>query len=190
MIYEGTYLVDTRDIDPFGQCRPSAILGFLQETASMAALALHVDRDALIEKYHLFWMVARIWYRLDRPLRWNERITIQTWHRGGKGASSYRDFDLLVDGKPVGEAVSLWVLADMETHKLARMSGITEFIATDGGDRCKERMLPKLRLPEELQLEESRRLHYGDADVNGHVNNARYADFLCDTLHLETMGAG
>ncbi|MEG2421843.1 MAG: thioesterase, partial [Oscillospiraceae bacterium] len=75
-------------------------------------------------------------------------------------------------------------------HKLARMSGITEFTATDGGDRCKEQMLPKLRLPEELQLEESRRLHYGDADVNGHVNNARYADFLCDTLHLETMGAG
>ena len=30
-------------------------------------------------------------------------------------------------------------------------------------------------------------MHYSDTDVNGHVNNARYADWLCDALGLETM---
>ena len=28
---------------------------------------------------------------------------------------------------------------------------------------------------------------YSELDVNGHVNNARYADWLCDALGLETM---
>ena len=41
-----------------------------------------------------------------------------------------------------------------------------------------------------MTLAERRTLHYSDADVNGHVNNARYADFVCDALHLEKLGAG
>ena len=28
---------------------------------------------------------------------------------------------------------------------------------------------------------------YSELDVNGHVNNARYADWLCDALGIETM---
>ena len=27
-----------------------------------------------------------------------------------------------------------------------------------------------------------------DTDVNGHVNNVRYVDFLCDALHMERLG--
>ena len=30
---------------------------------------------------------------------------------------------------------------------------------------------------------------YSELDINGHVNNARYADWLCDALGLETMRA-
>ncbi|MEG2138143.1 MAG: thioesterase [Oscillospiraceae bacterium] len=188
MIYRQSFSVDTRDMDPNNQCRPSALLGFLQETASVAAAELRVDRDQVLEKYNVFWMVARMWYRLDRPLRYGDEVTIETWHRGVRAASSYRDFDMFQNGKKVGEAVSLWVLADGTTHKLAPMTQIVEFEGTDGGDRCKTLRVPKLRLPEVLTLEESRRLHYSDEDVNGHVNNARYADFLCDALHLEKLG--
>ena len=35
---------------------------------------------------------------------------------------------------------------------------------------------------------ESRALHYSDTDVNGHVNNVRYVDFICDALHMENLG--
>ena len=117
MYYEKDYVVDSRDIDPWYRCRPSGLTGMLQEAATQAACALHVSRDETMDKYHCFWMLARMWYRLDRPLSWGDRVTIRTWHRGAKGASTYRDFDLYVDGRPVGEAVSTWVLADADTHK-------------------------------------------------------------------------
>lgn len=190
VFYEDTYLIDSRDVDPFNQCRPSALLGLLQEAATEAAVVLHVSREEMLARYNVFWMLSRIWYRLDRPLRWSERLTVRTWHRGGRGAAMYRDFDLLVDGEPVGEAVSIWVLADLDTRRLFRLSKVMEFEGTTGEELCKDKLLTKVRLPGDMALAERRALHYSDADINGHVNNAKYADFACDALHLETLGAG
>ncbi len=190
MYYEDTYRIDSRDTDPFNQCRPSSMLGYLQEAATVAACELHVSREEMIRNYNVFWMLARIWYRLDAPLRWDDRLTVRTWHRGNKGASMYRDFDLLRDGKPVGEAVSVWVLADLDTHKLFRLKDVKQFEGSDGGELCKDKLLPKLRIPVELAPSMDRTLHYSDADINGHVNNTRYADFACDALHLHRLGEG
>ena len=42
-VFEMEYRVDSRDMDMFQQCRPSAVLGFLQETATRASLALQIS---------------------------------------------------------------------------------------------------------------------------------------------------
>ena len=190
MFYENTYHVDSRLIDPFGHCRPSALLGLLQEAATEAACALHVSRDETVAKYNTFWMLVRIWFSLKRPLLWDEHLRIRTWHRGGKGAAMYRDFDLFVGEEWVGEAVSSWVLATLDTNKIFRLSKVAEFAGTDGGELCKEKVLAKLRTPQDLPLAERRLLHYSEADLNGHINNVRYADFACDALRLEQLLPG
>lgn len=190
MYHEKRVQVEARDTDLFGLCRPSSLLDFLQETATEAADILHVGREEMIEKHHMFWMLARMWYRLDRPLFWKDVLTVRTWHRGSKGASMYRDFDLFREGESVGEAVSVWVLADFTTHRLCRLETLQELEDTSGGSLCKTKLLPKLRLPGSLTPVEQRFLHYSDCDINGHVNNVRYADFACDALRLDQMGSG
>lgn len=190
LIFEQEFRVDSREVDGQNQCRPSALLGYLQEIATLHALELHVSREEMLERYNVFWMLARIWYRMERPLSWDERVTIRTWHRGGKGAVMYRDFDLLSGGKLIGEAVSSWVLADLETRKLFRLSKASELEHTDGGALCKKIHLNRLKMPGELTLAEERVIHYSDADINGHVNNTRYADFACDALHMERRPEG
>lgn len=190
MYYEDTYVIGARDTDPFNCCRPSAVLNFLQEAATVAAAELKVSRDEIVEKYNCFWMLVRMWYRLDRPLRWNEKLTVRTWHRGGKSAAMYRDFDLYCNGEHIGEAVSTWVLADLNTHKLKRLSEIGEFQLTTGGELCKSITLHRNRMPEDMIAVEQRKLHYSDCDVNGHVNNVRYADYACDAIGMEKEGDG
>ena len=161
--FEYEMTVDSRDVDGWGRCRPSAVLGYLQEAATLAAEDGGFGREKTLE-YHAFWMLARIWFRLDRPLRWEEKVTVRTWHRGSKTALMYRDFDLLAGGVPVGEAVSAWVLAGVE-----------------------QLILSKLRMPGEMEERDRRRMGYSDTDINGHVNNTRYADFVCDALRLEGL---
>lgn len=190
MFYEDTYRIGTRDTDPFNQCRPSSVLNFLQEAASQAVGELGVSRDEIVAKYNCFWMLVRIWYRLDKPLYWGDELTVKTWHRGGKGVSMYRDFDLYRNGEQIGEAVSTWILADLDTHKMKKLTEIPEFHVTTGGDLCKSIQLHKVKLPEDMKPVEDRRLHYSDADINVHVNNVRYADFACDAIGLEKEGEG
>lgn len=190
MYYEETFRVGARDADPCDQCRPSSVLNFLQEAATNAAVMLHVSRSEIVEKYNCFWMLVRIWYRLDRPLYWNDELTVRTWHRGGKGVSMYRDFDLYCGGERVGEAVSTWVLADLDTHKLKKLTEVEEFRLTTGGDLCKDIKLHRSHMPEQMALTERRLMHYSDCDVNGHVNNTRYADFAADAIRLDRQEAG
>ena len=106
LFYEMTLPIDSRDADGNGFCKASALLGHIQEAATQAAEHGGFGRTLTSEGYRAFWMLTRVWFRLRRPLRWEEPLTIRTWHRGSRGASMYRDYDLFVRGEPVGERVS------------------------------------------------------------------------------------
>lgn len=175
------------DVDGRGQCKASALLNHLQNAATLASEEGGLSHETLVERYGVFWMLARSWYGLSRPLRYEDRLTVRTWHRGSKGAVMYRDYDILSNGQPVGESVSAWVLASVDTRKLVRLNTIPELEGTGGGPLCKTVTLTKLRQPGEVREVERRTMRYSDTDLNGHVNNTRYADFACDALGMETL---
>ena len=151
-VFEYHFTVGDRDADGFGLCRASALLGYLQDAAAGAAENGGFGRRALLEKYGAFWMLARTWFRLERPLRWGEELTVRTWHRGAHGAMMYRDYDILSGSEPVGESVSGWVLAQQESRRLLRLGAVGEMAANQGGELCKAVTLAKLRRPEDLRL--------------------------------------
>mgnify|MGYP006953547254 CR=1 FL=1 len=52
--FEYEMTVDSRDVDGWGRCRPSAVLGYLQEAATLAAEDGGFGREKTLE-YHAFW---------------------------------------------------------------------------------------------------------------------------------------
>ncbi len=190
LYFETTYTVDSRDLDCFNFCRASALLGYLQDAAGLAAGEFGCTNMEMVDKYGHCWMVVRTAYTLDRPLVWRDKLTLRTWHRGGDKPLMYRDFDLLVDGAPVGRALSIWTLVNLADHTISRPNRFPEFAGTDGGDLIRDSKLPRLKPPADLAAVETRTLHYSDTDGNGHVNNTRYADFLCDAAGLQSAPPG
>ena len=172
LCYAMTLPIDSRDVDGNGYCKASALLGHIQEAATQAAEHGGFGRAMTTDGYHAFWMLTRVWYQLRRPLRWEEPLTIRTWHRGDKGATMYRDYDLFVDGEAVGECVSAWVLASLDTRQIIRLATVHELDGTGGGELCKSKKLSKLRLPQDLELAGRRKLRYSDTDLNGHGDGA------------------
>lgn len=186
--FEMTLPIDSRDVDGNGYCKASALLGHMQEAATQAAEHSGFSREIMLERYQAFWMLTRVWYQLKRPLRWDESLTIRTWHRDIRGATLYRDYDLFVDHEQVGEGVSIWVLAETQGRRLLHLGTVSELKGEHGGALCKGRRLYKIHLPQGMSCVDRRLLRYSDIDINGHVNNTRYADFACDALHMEEVG--
>ena len=163
LYYEMTLPIDSRDVDGNGFCKASSLLGHIQEAAAQAAERGGFGRDMTLNGYRAFWMLTRVWYRLRRPLGWEEPLTIRTWHRGDKGATMYRDYDLFVRGEQVGECVSAWVLASLDSRQLIRLGTVRELDGTSGGALCKAKKLSKLRLPQDMAQADRRKLRYSPA---------------------------
>ena len=182
-IYETSYPVRVINTDMFGLCRPSSIMDFMQEAATEHTELFGTSTEDLA-KDHAIWMLVRMRYTLLRPIRSGEVLRIRTWGRPPKASFVVRDFELYAGEERVGEAVSVWVLADVENHSLLR----AEDILPPGGTREPEHPMEKpgkIRMPKEMDEAGERRIGYSETDSNGHANNTRYADYACDAIAFE-----
>ena len=146
-IYTRTMEIGSSSVDLYDNIRPAAMLQMLQELGTDHAAVLHMDRDYLVEEYHACWILARVWYRVTRPLHAGEQLTISTWHRGASSLIVYRDYDLFVGNEQVGEAVAAWVVADIDNRKMLRPSSIENIAVSAPPEQVKERQLRLIRCP-------------------------------------------
>ncbi len=185
--YRKNFEIGTTMVDCYNHCRPAAILDILQELGTDHAEVLNMSRDYLVDNYHACWILARVWYRLSRPLLAGEALTGVTWHRGAGGLIVYRDTDLYVGEEYVGEAVAAWVVADLESRKMLRPKNIASIVHSGIPETVKEkelRLIPSVKEKEKIY---DRTVRYSDLDVNGHMNNTKYADVLLDAFAPEEL---
>lgn len=185
--FEKTFPITSTEVDAFGNCRPSAFLSFFQDMGTEHAERMGLDRSYLVEEYGAIWMLVRVWYQIRRPLKMGESLTIRTWQRGAGGLIVYRDFDLFVDGEPVGEGVSAWVVADQESRKMLRPASIGRIAAAPKPELSKDRQLKLIRTPKNRKPVYTKTVRYSDLDINGHMNNTKYADVMIDALSVEEL---
>lgn len=186
-IHSKSIQVQTTDTDLYDNIRPAALLQYFQDMGTEHAMILNIGRDYLVEKYHACWILARVWYRLTRPIHAGEIMRMDTWYRGDGGIIFYRDFDIYIGDELVGEGVSAWVVADLDNRKMLRPSSIDTIAAADASDRAKTRQLKLIREPKEKETVYERRVRYSDLDVNGHMNNTKYADVMMDVFTPEQL---
>ena len=185
--YREETLLLSRDCDLGGLWRPSAILTAMQETAGAHSHALGCGRQTLV-KNGIVWVLTRCEVRMDREAHIGDRLSIETFPLPLRRWFFPRYFVFRdAAGEQLGAAGTLWVLFDLEKRCMVAPGEVAKAIP-DNSD-----LVPPLGVPGPVprltgaETERMRMPVYSELDVNGHVNNARYADWLCDALGVEAM---
>ena len=185
--YQENILLRTCDCDMNGQWRPSALLTAMQETSGAHCALLGCGRDDLLKR-GIVWILARSEVQMDRYPNIGETITVQTFHKPVR-LRFFPRYYIFKDsaGDVIGKAGTLWLLMDIHTRQTIPAGDIAALLP-DNSDLAAPMALPAT--VGQLQGEETVSVYhpvYTDLDVNGHVNNTRYADWLCDALGIDLL---
>ena len=164
-----------------GTCRPDAILQMLQGVAGTHATQIGIGSERMLAGHNSLWMLARSWFRFDKPLLAGQTVTLETWPLPPDGLSSNRAFRFLHNGELLGEAFQVWLLVDATRRKILRSRDFPELQALEYCDRPAPIRLRKLHLPELQEVGECR-VTQMDIDANGHMNNTRYLIYVMQVL--------
>jgi acyl-ACP thioesterase len=180
-----TFSIRASEVDSNGNTTLPAICALFQEVAGDHALKLHFDITQLHEQ-NLTWVLHRMDIHIERYPEWRETITIETWPAAGDALRAYRDYRILDEaGNQIGCCLSYWMMINLNTRRPTRMP--KEVLELRLGDI--EHVLPiQTDWPQPFDnpdIEKKFVVRKSDQDMNKHVNNARYVDWIMETYEEE-----
>jgi len=183
LIYRKKYSIMDNCIDRYGRLKPSQILFFAQDAATSQCDIIGMDWNSMAAR-GLFWVVSRTHVKIHRLPKKGDTVTVETWPMTNTRVAYPRAMAMYDEqGELLLQSVSLWVLMDIEkrTMVLPGRSGL-DFV---GQDRGGELAIPGGLVPCGADSALWRNVAYTDLDINGHLNNTRYMDWVDDLTDSE-----
>lgn len=185
-LYKKDYKVDLNHVDFKGNLKLSSIFTYFQDIAGLHAENLGMGRKVLYEQYGVIWVLVRIRVDIIKYPKWKDIITVETWPQEPGRIGFDRDF-LIKDkeGNILVKAVSTWVVIDLESRKLRKTKSVFTGYPPTIKERAIDCKLGNLKSKGQLEIAYKRTVRYSDIDINEHLNNAKYLDFIMDSFSLE-----
>ncbi len=182
-IFRKSYTVADNATDRYDRLRPSMLLFFAQDAATSHCAEIGMDWNTMAAR-GMFWAVTRTKVEIHRLPHRGETVTVETWPMTNTRVAYPRATEMYDEkGELLVRMVSIWVLMDIEKRSmiLPAKSGL-DFCGADRGTELK----PPAGLPVfPAEREAVRTVRYSDLDINGHLNNARYLDWVNDLTDSE-----
>lgn len=186
-LYGEEHPVKFNEIDGSGFMNVRSLFNCLQEAAYNSSRSLGTSIDTMHDD-RITWVYSRLLVDVSRYPRFMENLRVSTWRSHYEGESAYREF-IMEDreGAVIAKATAQLMLINIDTRK---PSAIPEFI--------KDQFLPELGSAAAVSLEKlpepsgtvnemEFRVRSSDLDINGHVNNATYAEFITECVPMELI---
>ena len=175
------------ECDVNGRWRLGAMLLEMQEAAGEHSATEGCGRETLV-KMGLAWVVVRMEIQIRRYPSYGEKVRIRTFHRPTRHRFFPRFFQIWDEsGELIAQASSLWLLLDLESRQSVSADRLPRPL-TDNSDMEEPLRWPGGIIPAEApERTVSYEAVYTDLDANRHVNNTKYADWLCNVLGTDAM---
>jgi acyl-ACP thioesterase len=179
-IWIETYDVNTIVLDHQKRLSLVGLLNLLQDIAWIHAKNAGWGFEELIAKGTI-WVLARQKVVMSDWPAWEDKVTIRTWGRPAGSVLAMREFEILVGDRRVGECTTTWLVLDWNTRKPQKLDRV-EFALICRTDGLLNITAERIGLRDDLKTLTTFQVRNSDLDVNGHVNNTRYAQWITDTM--------
>lgn len=186
LIYEEPLVLRSCHCDMEGRWRPDAMLLSMQELAEDHAAQFGNSRAQLLQK-GVVWVLARLRLEMKRYPVMGDTVRLATWP-GQTVRALFPRYYAFCDGtgEELGTAVTLWMLVDVAEHRMAMPSRFGVTMPDASSLRVPQPNPGRLGVAAEgASLSARRACAYCDLDVNRHMNNTRYAQWVCDLFPPE-----
>ena len=135
------------------------------------------------------WVLSRLSVELDKIPAIYEDFVVETWIDSVIRYFTNRNFKITnKDGYVYGYGKSIWAMIDTTTRQpvdILKTSNetISEYLETDYANPIKKSS--RVKLDDDLKLQQSILTTYSDIDINGHVNSIKYIEDILDLFPIE-----
>lgn len=170
--------------------KPAGFFELMQDVASTHAALLGVGYEALYNQ-ELAWVLSRkkvIFY--DYPVM-DEKITIQTWPKGLQQKIFFMRDHLVTgsDGRKLAASTSAYVLVSTRARRIVPPGTLDISVPDNHGHSAIPEPLEKIAASDGLTECFTVQARYSAVDIMGHVNNARYIEWISDCFSLDEHAA-
>lgn len=178
--YAEKFTIRANEVDNHGKATLPSLFSLFQEVAGNHALKLNFDISQLQEQ-NLTWMLHRMDVNIFRFPEWREEITIETWPAAGDALRAYRDYRILdKTGDLLGVCLSYWLMINLKTRRPARMPEEVLNMRLKNIEHVLEPKSTRLKPFQNADESYSLKVRNSDLDMNNHVNNARYVEWIME----------
>ena len=181
MIFEKEYELRAADFDRYDRIHPASILSLFQDVAGIHANELGIGYADLIAKQTI-WVLTKVRYQMvGKPHRY-ERVRVRTWPLPPARVNFRREYCIETpEGEVLVQGTSEWVVVHSEKRRVLPATNVYP-----SGDHCTDTFFPG-RLAKVPQFEPAGEgtvvtPTFTQLDINGHINNTCYANYVMDAL--------
>lgn len=179
--HQETFKIRASEVGAGEQLTLPALCGLFQEIAGNHALKLNFDITQLHQQ-NLTWVLHRMDIQVDRYPNWRETITIETWPAAGDSLRAYRNYLVLdEDGKEIVRSLSYWMMINLETRRPTRMPQEVLDLRLAELDHVMPVKTSRLKPFKNPDKETEIHVRKSDLDMNRHVNNTRFVEWMMET---------
>ena len=179
-MYKEKIKLSSVDVDSNLNLRMPSIFKFFQQVSSNHSEILGVGKNNTIDK-NMGWIILRFKVVVYDYPKLNDEIIVST-HPGETRKFLFPRHYQIYDkkGKLLVSACAIWLVINAETRRVVvKPFGDSAFKAEHSKDDIP---VPEAFLvDDELNKVEDRLVRYSDTDLNGHLNNTKYIDYVLDT---------
>jgi medium-chain acyl-[acyl-carrier-protein] hydrolase len=184
-IFECHLKVNVCDTDITGKLRVNSVFNYIQKLASAHAEGLGVGFGEMVS-LSMFWVLS--WVKLEFiffPV-FGDEFSAKTWPKCRHKLFSIRDFLFCDKGGDVFcKGTTAWLLVDLKTKKAKNPVCLEDRILYQQSMDALNCYPKRFHSERHGETVFTRRIRYSDLDINQHVNNARYIEYLMDCFEVD-----